>query len=1112
MMSLLTEFILDPSLNAFAWALVHFVWQGALIGVVAFVLLRLVRPSEASTRYLIGVTALGAMLVAPVATFVALDRSSTARGLTAVASTLPPDQTNEGGSVQGVAVQPAGSAASTPGVTGWILADLSNPGARSLVTGGLGRAAGSNSGLSPGWLLLIVSIWLTGVVLLSIRLIGGWLVARHLARQTVARVPPALERRAKVLAQRLRLSRAVAILESQAVVVPTLIGWLRPVVLLPAAALGGLSPQQLEAILAHELAHVRRHDYLINLLQSVVETLLFYHPAVWWISAQVRAEREHCCDDLAVAVCGDRLVYVTALAELTSMAARPSLALAATDGSVVGRVRRILGRSRPVHEPPPGWAVLALLALALAGTAGSGDASSEPPSTTVQAQSGVVGGVAGGVEGGVTGGVEGGVTGGVTGGVEGGVADGAQDTVERLVQEQRAAAQAEADSLAALRRSLDEHRRRIEEAKQQVDRAQREAMQRQLGEMRMRDYELRRVEQEWRVATMRAEQAARDANARAVRRAMEDARRAMGKARALGAHEREWSDWQLPPVPPVPPVPPSPLAPVAPPAPPAPPAPFAADVPPAPFAPLAPLPPLPPPAPEALMAPPVPPVPPASPAPPAPPAPFAPRAPRPPVGVPVPPAPPAPVAPPPPVALPAPPAPPAPPGVQSSRSSGQITWNDDREKVSVKWNGAFRLSDDDRDIAWVEEGATVSITEGIGSVSSVEVRGMADGTLERRFYVNGSRRDYEPAGRAWLATILPRVVTRTGINAPERVARFLKQGGPDAVFTQIDRLIESHAKRVYFRELLKQAPTTDSLVTRVLQRLPKDLTSDHEKASLLIEISDLPAVTNQHRVLIATAAKNISSNHDQHRVLLALLGDGTPSPELAVAVIDASATIESAHNRGRVLSELARLGGVTTATATAFMNQVRTLSSSHEQGRVLATIAAQPSVPEAVVVEAMKTASSMSSSTEQRRAMSAYLANGPISGSGTAAALASAKTIESGHERSRLLIEVVQRGVLNDANAAVFFDAVAGITSSTEMSRVLTAVAAKPDLSESLLMGLLRAASQVSSGHDRSRVLVLIAGGHALSPAARDLFLRAAEGISSQTEENRALAALARRP
>ena len=114
--------------------------------------------------------------------------------------------------------------------------------------------------------------------------------------------------------------RAVALLESARVEVPMVVGWLRPAILVPVAALSGLTALELEAILAHELAHIRRHDYLVNLLQCVVEALMFYHPATWWISRVIRREREHCCDDMAVAACRDRLVYARALAAMEGLA------------------------------------------------------------------------------------------------------------------------------------------------------------------------------------------------------------------------------------------------------------------------------------------------------------------------------------------------------------------------------------------------------------------------------------------------------------------------------------------------------------------------------------------------------------------------------------------------------------------------------------------------------------------------------------------------------------------------------------------------------------------------------------------------------------------------
>ena len=136
---------------------------------------------------------------------------------------------------------------------------------------------------------------------------------------------------------------------------PTVIGWLKPVVLLPASALAGLAPQQLEAILAHELAHIRRHDYLVNLLQTLVETLLFYHPAVWWLSRRIRIERENCCDDLAVSLCGDPVTLCGGAGRPRGAALRlPASSCWRQRRLALQRVRRLLGA--PSHAGrAPGW-------------------------------------------------------------------------------------------------------------------------------------------------------------------------------------------------------------------------------------------------------------------------------------------------------------------------------------------------------------------------------------------------------------------------------------------------------------------------------------------------------------------------------------------------------------------------------------------------------------------------------------------------------------------------------------------------------------------------------------------------------------------------------------
>src|SRR5262249_45406039 len=196
------------------------------------------------------------------------------------------------------------------------------------------------------WMILL---WLLGVVFFSLRLMGGWLYTQRLKSHGTRPVEEKWRQTLRRLCVQLRVRRPVRLLESALVKVPMVIGWLRPAILLPASALSGLTPEQLEAIIAHELAHIRRHDYLINLLQAVVETLLFYHPAVLWVSRRMRQEREHCCDDLAVAGCGDALTYARALLEMEKLrAAGPQLAMAANGGLLMNRIRRLVG-AQPKH-------------------------------------------------------------------------------------------------------------------------------------------------------------------------------------------------------------------------------------------------------------------------------------------------------------------------------------------------------------------------------------------------------------------------------------------------------------------------------------------------------------------------------------------------------------------------------------------------------------------------------------------------------------------------------------------------------------------------------------------------------------------------------------------
>ncbi|GHG75682.1 M56 family metallopeptidase [Comamonas sp. JC664] len=305
-------------LHALEQALLGFVWQGAVVALAVAGLLALMPQRAARLRYATACLGLVVMVLLPVVTF-----------LTALAEATR-DAT--AGTFEALAHAGMLTVVATDSV---VLPDVP-----------------WTEALRP-WLL---PAWCCGVLLLSARTVVAWGVTQRMTRRDT-HAPPAPWQEALTRAlSRVRLARPVRLLASARVDVPMVIGLWRPLILVPAGAIVGLTPAQLEAVLAHELAHIRRHDYLVNLLQSFVETLLFYHPAVWWLSHRIREEREHCADDLAVQCCGDVVLYARALAliEEQRFGATPHPALGVGGGALLARVRRLLSAAEP-RSPRRPW-------------------------------------------------------------------------------------------------------------------------------------------------------------------------------------------------------------------------------------------------------------------------------------------------------------------------------------------------------------------------------------------------------------------------------------------------------------------------------------------------------------------------------------------------------------------------------------------------------------------------------------------------------------------------------------------------------------------------------------------------------------------------------------
>jgi len=195
----------------------------------------------------------------------------------------------------------------------------------------------------PDRLNWLVELWFVGVALFSLRATGGFFLIERLRRRGIRPVSSELLEMCQSLQRRLGIGRAVRFCATQLVPAPAVIGLFRPIVLLPVTALTGLSEAQLEAVIAHELAHIRRFDSFVNLFQVAAETLLFYHPAVWWFSRRIRVERENCCDDEAIRACGDAVGYARALTLLEERRSAPLLATGISTTPLAARVLRLLG-------------------------------------------------------------------------------------------------------------------------------------------------------------------------------------------------------------------------------------------------------------------------------------------------------------------------------------------------------------------------------------------------------------------------------------------------------------------------------------------------------------------------------------------------------------------------------------------------------------------------------------------------------------------------------------------------------------------------------------------------------------------------------------------------
>jgi beta-lactamase regulating signal transducer with metallopeptidase domain len=855
----------QPAAQAVGWALLQFVWQGTALAALTALALLALRRSAADVRYVVSSIALALMLTLSIVTgaqkyqaLVMLDRASDA-----------------GPAIASIANAPAAALAVPHAPDGRRLQVASSQGPA--VAAWLERVRGWRA---DALLPTMTLAWLGGVLLLSLRLLTGWLWVQRLRTHGVAAADTTWCAMAARLARQLHISRAVAVLESSLVDVPTVIGFMTPVVLLPVSALAGLAPQQVEAILAHELAHIRRHDYLVNLLQTLVETMLFYHPAVWWLSRRIRIERENCCDDLAVSLCGDPISYAHALADLEALrssgpAAQRRVAMAATGGSLLHRVRRLLGAPASHTGRGPAWLAGAVALMLVGGIAVGADtrswAENESREQTVTAPSANIHRFAGAI----------------TPALKGTVAS-LKGTMASFKAEQRVLRSRPLTNAAAP------------------------------------------------VAV------AADATIHA----------ALSMSVAVGQSISH----------------------------------------------------------------------------------------------------------------------------NASDSHGTWAWSNNGERLEVTYSGEFEFTDDDTDVRQMSAGGSLKISDGrwLGR-HSVEIMERG-GALEHRYFVNGSQRPYEPEGRVWLRDNLPKFVRNTGVGAEARVARFLKNGGPSAVMSEISRIDSTYVKGIYYKQLFAQATLTPEQYRQTMTQASRELrSSSYELAQMLIAVADHLPNDEASRAAYFQAAGAIDSDYELRRVYSTMLKRGPVSPSILAGILANVRSIDSDYELSELLRQIVAQQPLDDRNRAAFFAAVSTIDSAYERHRVLNAVVSGDRASDPGLLEA---------------------------------ALVSAAGLKSSYETSTFLQAVLRQNGVEGRVRAPFFSAANTIDSAYERGRVLEAVVKRTDASEETLRSVLQS-SRALGGYELSQLLQALARTHTLSGGLRDAYVEAATRLGDY-EQGQALTALVR--
>lgn len=419
----------------------------------------------------------------------------------------------------------------------------------------------------------------------------------------------------------------------------------------------------------------------------------------------------------------------------------------------------------------------------------------------------------------------------------------------------------------------------------------------------------------------------------------------------------------------------------------------------------------------------------------------------------------------------------------SSRSERTIVNDDDNNwnwhhhdgsvDLRVTIRGKVEFADDYSDIKSISHGGEIRVRDDRGGVLRKFEATADGGSITRTYSINGQAAAFDDAARKWLAKTLDETVRASGYDARARVQKILKQSGPRGVLGEIPQLKSDYVKRIYFDELFAQGQLDAESARQALKMAGSEISSDYEKAQLLVKMSDNYLANDEMRGIYIDGVNTIHSDYERGRALSALLKKGELSKGNVMFAIKSAGNIKSGYERAQLLIKIANGFDLDQAAQTAYLDAVASISSDYEKGRVLAAFLKKEPGKETLLF-----------------------------------ALKSASTISGDYEKAQLLIKIANGFSLDQAAQTVYLDTVGSIHSDYEKGRVLSALLKKESGKETLLF-TLKSASTISSDYEKAQLLLKVARSSSNDDdAVRNALIQAARTIGSEYERGRVLSAV----